>query len=343
MSKGNINYKYLRRRKSWFRRNLATIIAIILIIFIIAVCGIIASMKIFNYGLFKSAETQPIPVKTQEETTTAKDVVWIEDKEIVEEKVNYTPPEDVQLPYFIMVNRAANCVTVYGIDKDGAYTIPVIAFAASCGREGNETIVGENYTTTDKYEWRLMVDGTYGHYAFRIDEGYLFHSVPYMATDNNTLEEGEFNKLGSFASLGCVRMCVRDVKWLYDNCPSGTKVTIYDNESNPGPLGKPETIKIPEDSPNKGWDPTDPNENNPWLKSGAAIKNAKNITTKIGVKVDLKKGVTAVDTCGNDISAKIQTIGKYTFDKAGEYEIKYKVTDAIGSTATETIKLIVEE
>ncbi len=104
-----------------------------------------------------------------------------------------------------------------------------------------------------------MVDGTYGHYAFRIDGGYLFHSVPYMATNNDTLEEGEFNKLGSFASLGCVRMCiVRDVKWLYDNCPSGTKVTIYDNESNPGPLGKPETIKIPEDSPNKGWDPTDP-------------------------------------------------------------------------------------
>ncbi len=59
--------------------------------------------------------------------------------------------------------------------------------------------------------------------------------------------------------------------------------------------------------------------------------------------MDLKKGITAVDTCGNDISAKIQTIGKYTFDKAGEYEIKYKVTDAIGSTATETIKLIVEE
>ena len=88
MSKGNINYKYLRRRKSWFRRNLAAIIAIILIIFIIAVCGIIASMKIFNYGFFKSSETQPIPVKTQEETTTAKDVVWIEDKEIVEEKVN---------------------------------------------------------------------------------------------------------------------------------------------------------------------------------------------------------------------------------------------------------------
>ena len=49
-----------------------------------------------------------------------------------------------------MVNRAANCVTVYGIDDDGKYTIPVKAFVASCGVEGEETITGEEYSTTDK-------------------------------------------------------------------------------------------------------------------------------------------------------------------------------------------------
>ena len=44
-------------------------------------------------------------------------------------------------------------------------------------------------------------------------------------------------------------------KWIYDNCPLNTKVTIYDS-SNPGPLGKPATIKIPA---GQNWDPTDPN------------------------------------------------------------------------------------
>ena len=58
-------------------------------------------------------------------------------------------------------------------------------------------------------------------------------------------------------------MCVRDVKWIYDNCPSGTGVTIYDDAVNPGPLGKPDSIKISEDSAYAGWDPTDPDENNP--------------------------------------------------------------------------------
>ena len=53
------------------------------------------------------------------------------------------------------------------------------------------------------------------------------------------------------------------LKWIYDNCPSGTYVEIYDSEE-PGPLGKPEAMKLDADSPNKGWDPTDPDERNPW-------------------------------------------------------------------------------
>ena len=167
--------------------------------------------------------------------------------------------------------------------------------------------------------------------------------MPYTIQSNDSLETDQFNKLGSPASLGCVRLNVANVKWIYDNCPAGTKVTIYDDAANPGPLGKPETIKIPVNSPNAGWDPTDPNPNNPWLKSKATIEGAKNITTKAGQKVDIKAGVTAKDTCGNDITSKMVTVGRYTFDQAGEYTIKYKVTDAIGSVAEVSVKLTVTE
>ena len=67
---------------------------------------------------------------------------------------------------------------MYGIDENGEYTIPVKAFATSCGKAGDETIVGENYVTSDKYEWGYMVDGTYGRYAFRISGGsILFHII----------------------------------------------------------------------------------------------------------------------------------------------------------------------
>ena len=88
-----------------------------------------------------------------------------------------------------------------------------------------------------------------------------------FSATGSSLETEEYNKLGSVASLGCIRMAVRDVKWIYDNCPAGTKVTIYDDAANPGPLGKPESIKIPVNSPNAGWDPTDTDPANPWLKT----------------------------------------------------------------------------
>ena len=60
-------------------------------------------------------------------------------------------------------------------------------------------------------------------------------------------------------------MAVRDVKWIYDNIASGTTVKIYDG-SLPSGVSKPSAIKIPSDSPNRGWDPTDPDPNNPWKK-----------------------------------------------------------------------------
>lgn len=348
MSKGNINYKYLRRRKSWIERNWKGLLIIIALLLVIGGGLTYGAIKLAQNGGFSflAGSDDGNDNKSndvQEQTTQAREVNWIVDKEPESTEVNYTAPAGVELPYYIKVNRAANCVTVYGIDAEGNYSIPVRAFAASCGREGQETITGENYTTTDKYLWRLMVDGTYGHYAFRIYGGYLFHSVPYLGASSDTLETAEYNKLGSFASLGCVRMCVRDVYWLYENCPEGTKVDIYDDETNPGPLGKPESIKIPLDSEYAGWDPTDIDEGNPWKNSKAEITGAKDITAKIGEKVDILKGVTAVDTCGNDISDDIYTVGRYTFDQVGEYDIKYGVVDAIGSKAEVTVKLKVTE
>lgn len=58
-------------------------------------------------------------------------------------------------------------------------------------------------------------------------------------------------------------MTVEDAKWIYDNCKSGTTVEFYSSE-DPGPFGKPEAMKITNYQDYRGWDPTDPDENNPW-------------------------------------------------------------------------------
>ena len=340
--RGNINRKYLKRRKNWFERNIAVLIMIAVVAVVATVIAIFCINRFGNSNDKNSNETK-VQESTAVSETTTKEATWIIDKEPAKSAITYVAPANVQYPYYIKVNRAMCCVTVHGIDATGAYTIPVVAFACSVGSAGQETILGENFATSDKYDWRLMVDASYAQYAYRIYDGYLFHSVPYTIMNKNSLETAQYNLLGAPASLGCVRLNVANVKWIYDNCAAGTKVTIYDDATTPGPLGKPETIKIPLDSLNAGWDPTDPDLTNPWLKNKATIDGAKDITTTVGQKVDMKAGVTAKDTCGNDITSKLVTVGKYTFDQAGEYTVKYEVTDAIGSTAEISVKLTVTD
>lgn len=158
MSKGNINYKYLKRRKSWFRRNLPLVILIAIAAVVIIAGSIIAGIMLSHSGKDKKNnqenqnEQTYVTDMSTEETTVAREVVWVDNKEPESKEQEYIAPEGVYLPYFIKVNRAANCATVYGIDENGEYTIPVKAFATSCGKAGDETIVGENYVTSDKYE-----------------------------------------------------------------------------------------------------------------------------------------------------------------------------------------------
>lgn len=178
------------------------------------------------------------------------------------------PPTSIPVKgnYLVKVNVVHNCVTIYEKDSTGEYNVPVKAFVCSTGREGHETPLG-TFTTSAKWDWAVMGDGTYTQYVYRFNGPYLFHSVPYFTQAYDDLEYEEFNKLGEAASAGCIRLCARDAKWIYDNVGVGSTVIIYKDETTPGPLGKPEILKIPLDSPYKSWDPTDPNPNNPWHTS----------------------------------------------------------------------------
>ena len=179
--------------------------------------------------------------------------------------VQAASPASAGANYVIYVNRTQNCVTVMEKQKDGTETV-VKVMACSCGKQGHETPEG-TFRTSNYYEWCLMVDGSYGRYAVRFNKGILFHSVPYIEKSPDTLEWDQFNLLGENASLGCVRLSVEDVKWIYDNCKKGTQVTVYSGEEIVGGVTRPESLKIEEDSPYRGWDPTDLTPGNPWFSS----------------------------------------------------------------------------
>lgn len=243
-----------------------------------------------------------------------------------------------QKPYAIYVNRKMNTVTVYTYDENGDYTVPVRAMVASCGLD-NGTITGE-FNIYFNNEWNGLYQNVYGHYVSGISGDYLFHSVPYLSSVPDTLETDEFNKLGDFASLGCVRLAVSDTKWIFDNCLVGTYVKIYDDD-NPGPLGKPETIKITDLS--CGWDPTDDNPESPYVDKAPVISGLSDITIKKGESLDLTSGVTALDTCSNDITDKMEIVGNVVTSRAGTYSVTYSVKDALHRTAEVNITVTVTD
>lgn len=186
----------------------------------------------------------------------------VSQKENTQEKDSQQSVSDeTEFPYYIKINRKQNCITVYTSDENGEYTVPYKAMICSTGLY-NATPRGTFHLST-KYLWRELYGKVYGQYATRITGGVLFHSVPYYKKSKSALCTEKYNKLGQQASMGCVRLTVEDAKWIADNCPSGTTVEIYDDD-DPGPLGKPEAAHIDTDSPNKGWDPTDPDVANPW-------------------------------------------------------------------------------
>lgn len=193
------------------------------------------------------------------------EIIYIEmlpEDDVISNQVIYTPDELVtgKSPYYIRVNYGANVVTIYTKDDSGYYTVPFKAMICSCG---TATPKAGTYETSSKYEWLSLVGNVNGQYATRIVNRILFHSVPYLKQSPDTLEYWEYDKLGTTASAGCIRLTVEDAKWIYDNCTSGTKVEFYSDE-NPGPLGKPTAQKISSNEECRNWDPTDPSTQNPW-------------------------------------------------------------------------------
>ena len=181
--------------------------------------------------------------------------------EVIEEPVLESITVNSTMPYYIKVNRTQNVVNIYAKEPDGTY-LPFKAMICSIGK-ATPASGKVHKTTTYKTRWNPLSGKVYGQYITQIVGDILFHSVPYTAKDPSTLEYWEYDKLGTFASLGCVRLTVEDAKWIYDNIASGTSVEFYEDE-NPGPFGKPEAQKISDNEACRGWDPTDMAEENPW-------------------------------------------------------------------------------
>ena len=138
--------------------------------------------------------------------------------------------------YSIVVYLKTQSVAVYTVNSDG------------------NTVMEKCFTCSSGDPWQ---------YCSRIHGHILFHSTPFLKENPSTLDDEEYDKLGTPVSHGCIRMSVADCKWLYDNTPLGTPVSIVDEA---GPSGSRPLRRNP-DSAYSGWDPTDKwSRGNPYFK-----------------------------------------------------------------------------
>ena len=165
--------------------------------------------------------------------------------------VSATPrptPEPTPIPYAITVDVQNQVTTVYGLDEQGEYTVLVRQMVCSTGMVSTPSDVGEWVLNGRKARWCYFNHyNSYAQYWTRINAYIAFHSVIYNQVDFSAMSTKSYNLLGSRASHGCVRLLVKDAKWVYDNIGEGVTVTITEDlpadpelrsAIKPAPLGK---------------------------------------------------------------------------------------------------------
>ena len=161
-----------------------------------------------------------------------------------------------QSKYYLTVNCMTNLVTVYAKDGDNGYIIPVKAMVCTTGLDIYPTVKG-TYTLSSHWRWGRMIGDVWAQYCTQISGDYLFHAVWDYYQDNKTMSITEYNRLGDSGSHGCVRLTVKDAKWIYDNCLGST--VYLSNYGIDAPFDQPDIPAPVVISGDMGYDPSDPN------------------------------------------------------------------------------------
>lgn len=128
-------------------------------------------------------------------------------------------PEGAAAPLSIRVSLADQQVTVLDANEKVVQT-----FTCSSGESGDDTPTG-TYTVGGRgksFYNESLQEGAY--YWTRFYGDYLFHSIP--IDEYYQIKPEEAKKLGTVASHGCIRLALKDAKWIYEHIPDGTKVVI---------------------------------------------------------------------------------------------------------------------
>lgn len=131
--------------------------------------------------------------------------------------------------YYIDVDVVNQIVTVYRRVDDAV----VRQMICSTGTGGSTPLgtfrMEQSRPDTDRRPWYYITGyRCFVKYASRIKGSILFHSIPYLEKDMDSIDAEALSQLGQRASHGCIRLRWRDAEWIAKHCPDGTVVNIFD-------------------------------------------------------------------------------------------------------------------
>ena len=174
--------------------------------------------------LYSGIANEADPVKTYAPTThmTFEELVMSDDKNRDKYPEGYPEPGIYQ----IIVDIRYQVTMIFSKDEEGNYTVPVRYMLCSTGASHTPTPTGTFKINNYRVRFGQFSTGEFGQYWSQIYGPFYFHSILYTQRDTSSYYTNVWQRIGSQASHGCVRLPVPDAKWIWYNIAPGTECII---------------------------------------------------------------------------------------------------------------------
>ena len=281
---------------------------LITILEILVVAGIIFGVLMFIYSKVNKEADKTSGVAKQEETKVSKETK----------------------KYIVSVHKNFSLAEVWSYTTD----IKVYKHEKSLKCSVGKKVKPGMYNLKKTYSWIKNGKNWHQYNTIYTKKGYL-QSVSYKDKYPNTMKRSSYNSLGGEKHKDqSIYFSCDDAKWISSNAYRIKVAINQDYKITKTAVIKPTLAKA------CGWDPTDPNKNNPYKKqkNNQITFGLKTVTIEKGHKVNYLDNIIAKDAKGNVITAQLKH-KKISTKETGSKNIKFTYKKG-GLTGTCKFKVV---
>ena len=265
---------------------------LITILEILVVAGIIFGVLMFIYSKVNKEADKTSGVAKQEETKVSKETK----------------------KYIVSVHKNFSLAEVWSYTTDINKYQHEKSLKCSVGKKVKTGM----YNLKKTYSWVKNGKNWHQYNTIYSKKGYL-QSVSYKDKYPNTMKRSSYNSLGGEKHKDqSIYFSCDDAKWISSNAYRIKLAINQDYKITKTGVRKPTLAKA------CGWDPTDPNKNNPYKKqkNNQITFGLKTVTIEKGHKVNYLDNIIAKDAKGNVITAQLKH-KKINTKETGSKNIKF--------------------